>query len=191
VEQFGEGIFLQFSPEALAQWLSTPGALGRAGQLQSGATAWINAKRARGILVSENSFQERERPEYVMAHSLAHALMTEVAIDCGYPASALKERLYAFPRMPGQPIQCGSWSTPRVQAIKGHWVVSWRSRGVSCEFSDQRWNGSAFVLAIPYALITIPPPLMKIERCMGLRAMAAYWSQKPAAKPETCFWIAR
>jgi hypothetical protein len=42
-----------------------------------------------------------------MAHSLAHALMTEVAIDCGYPASALKERLYAFPRVPGQPIQCG------------------------------------------------------------------------------------
>jgi hypothetical protein len=58
------------------------------GQLQAGATAWINAK-----LVSENSFRERERPEYVMAHSLAHALMTKVAIDCGYPASALKERL--------------------------------------------------------------------------------------------------
>ena len=51
--------------------------------------------------------RERERPEYVMAHSLAHALMTEVAIDCGYPASALKERLYVFPPVPGQPIQCG------------------------------------------------------------------------------------
>jgi hypothetical protein len=107
VEQFGEGFFLQFAPEALAQWLSKPAVLARAGQLQAGATAWINAKRARGILVSENSFRERERPEYVMAHSLAHALMTEVAIDCGYPASALKERLYAFPRIPGQPIHCG------------------------------------------------------------------------------------
>jgi len=107
VEQFGEGFFLQFSSEALAQWLSTPSVLARAGQIQAGATAWINAKRARGILVSENSFRERERPEYVMAHSLAHALMTEVAIDCGYPASSLKERLYALPRMPGQPIQCG------------------------------------------------------------------------------------
>jgi hypothetical protein len=107
VEQFGEGFFLQFSPEALAHWLSAPGVLARAGQLQSGANAWINAKHARGILVSENSFRERERPEYVMAHSLAHALMTEVAIDCGYPASALKERLYAFPRVPGQLLQCG------------------------------------------------------------------------------------
>ena len=107
VEQFGEGFFLQFAPEALAQWLSQPGVLTRARQLQAGATAWINAKRARGILVSENSFRERERPEYVMAHSLAHALMSEVAIDCGYPASALKERLYVLPRVPGQPIQCG------------------------------------------------------------------------------------
>src|SRR5580704_6580195 len=107
VEQFGEGFFLQFSPEALAHWLSKPNVLGRARQLQAGATAWINAKRAKGVLVSENSFRERERPEYVMAHSLAHALMTEVAIDCGYPASALKERLYVLPPVPGQPIQCG------------------------------------------------------------------------------------
>jgi hypothetical protein len=30
-----------------------------------------------------------------------------VAIDCGYPASALKERIYVLPRVAGQPIQCG------------------------------------------------------------------------------------
>src|ERR1700724_1731935 len=42
-----------------------------------------------------------------MAHSLAHALMSEVAIDCGSPASALKERIYVLPRVAGQPIQCG------------------------------------------------------------------------------------
>jgi hypothetical protein len=107
VEQFGEGFFLQFAPEALAHWLSRTAVLTRAKQLQAGATAWIQAKRAKGMLVSENSFRERERPEYVMAHSLAHALMSEVAIDCGYPASALKEHIYVLPRVPGQPIQCG------------------------------------------------------------------------------------
>ena len=57
--------------------------------------------------VSENSCRERGRPEYILAHSLAHALMSEVALDCGYPASALKERLYVPPRLPGQPTQCG------------------------------------------------------------------------------------
>ena len=107
VEQFGEGFFIRFSSEALAQWLVRPAVLERAQQLQAGATAWIEAKRARGMAVSANVLNERERPEYIMAHSLAHALMTEVAIDCGYPASALKERIYLLPRLPGQPIQCG------------------------------------------------------------------------------------
>jgi hypothetical protein len=107
VEQYGEGFVLQFAPEALVQWLSRPTVLARAKQLQAGATAWITAKRAQGSMVSENSFRERERPEYVMAHSLAHALMGEVAIDCGYPSSALKERIYVLPRAPGAPIQCG------------------------------------------------------------------------------------
>jgi hypothetical protein len=107
VEQFGEGFFIRFSPEALAQWLIRPAVLERARELQAGATAWVDAKRARGMAVSANVLNERERPEYIMAHSLAHALMTEVAIDCGYPASALKERIYLLPRLPGQPIQCG------------------------------------------------------------------------------------
>lgn len=29
-------------------------------------------------------------------HSFSHALMTEIALGCGYPATALKERLYAI-----------------------------------------------------------------------------------------------
>jgi hypothetical protein len=96
---------LRFAPEALTQWLSRPDVLARARQLQAGSTVWIKAKRDRGISVSENSFRERERPESVMAHTLAHALMTEVALDCGFPASALKERLYVLRRVTGKPIQ--------------------------------------------------------------------------------------
>jgi hypothetical protein len=33
-------------------------------------------------MVSENSFREGDRPEYVMVHSLAFPLMGEVAMDC-------------------------------------------------------------------------------------------------------------
>jgi Domain of unknown function (DUF1998) len=33
---------------------------------------------------------------YVLLHSLSHALMAEIALDCGYPASSLKERVYAL-----------------------------------------------------------------------------------------------
>ena len=107
VEQFGEGIFVTLSPQALIAWLSRPAVMERAQHLQAGVDAWIEAKSRRGQPVNPSSLRERERPEYVMAHSLAHALMTEVAIDCGYPASALKERVYVMPRAPGEPVQCG------------------------------------------------------------------------------------
>ena len=33
---------------------------------------------------------------YVLLHSVSHALMAEIALDCGYPASSLKERVYAL-----------------------------------------------------------------------------------------------
>ena len=33
---------------------------------------------------------------YTMLHGLSHALMAEIALECGYPASALKERIYAL-----------------------------------------------------------------------------------------------
>ena len=45
---------------------------------------------------------------YALPHSLSHALMTEIALDCGYPASALKERVYALPpTILAGPLRCG------------------------------------------------------------------------------------
>jgi hypothetical protein len=38
---------------------------------------------------------------YVLLHGISHALMAEIALDCGYPASSLKERVYALSSMRG------------------------------------------------------------------------------------------
>ena len=107
VEQFGEGIFVQLSSDALSKWLGRPAVLQRAQQLQRGVKKWAEAKRTEGSSVSQTQMTERARPEYIMAHSLSHALMSKVALDCGYPASALKERIYVLPRSPGDAIRCG------------------------------------------------------------------------------------
>ena len=107
IEQFGEGIFIQFSPDGLSEWLNRPSVLDRSRQLQAGVRKWADAKRATGSAVSQTQITERARPDYIMAHSLSHVLMSEVAIDCGYPASALKERIYVLPRLPREAIQCG------------------------------------------------------------------------------------
>ncbi|MFM9859733.1 DUF1998 domain-containing protein [Pseudoxanthobacter sp. M-2] len=105
IEQFGEGFFLRFDPLALAAWIARPEIADRRRTLMEGVTTWTKARKDRGASAAVP--KEGESLEFVMAHSLAHALITEVAIDCGYPASSLKERLYLMPSMPGQPPDCG------------------------------------------------------------------------------------
>jgi hypothetical protein len=107
VEQFGEGLFLLLSPTKLGEWLGRTAVINRKDIHQRGAAGWINAKQSKGIKVGLSSLRERTRPEYVMAHTLAHALMAEVAMDCGYPASSIKERIYVLPSAPGKDPQCG------------------------------------------------------------------------------------
>ena len=44
---------------------------------------------------------------YLLLHSLAHALLAEVALECGYPSSSLKERVYALSTTgPAGPVDC-------------------------------------------------------------------------------------
>lgn len=101
VEQFGEGIFLHFDETAVQAWLGHPEVQARVAALLEGHDAWAASR-----------FQTR-RPDfpgggYVMLHSLSHALMTEIALDCGYPASSLKERIYAIgEKQTGAPQRCG------------------------------------------------------------------------------------
>jgi hypothetical protein len=106
-ESFGEGIFLAFSPEALAAWLARVESKSRLQALADGADRWRRLRESRGLDAGDHILGQRRRPEYVLAHSLAHVLMTEVALDCGYPASSLKERVYVLPRTSSEPPQAG------------------------------------------------------------------------------------
>lgn len=105
IEQYGEGFFIRFDPVALMTWASRSTVRDRRSILEGGLGAWKKSRRDRGA--SDKMAWEGEHIEYTMAHSLSHALINEVAIDCGYPASSLKERLYLVPGLPGQPKECG------------------------------------------------------------------------------------
>ena len=76
----------------------------------------VPQRRARLLLEGFEGWAIRRggpRPEprgaaYTFLHSLSHTLMSEIAIDCGYPASSLKERVYALPpATQGGPLRCG------------------------------------------------------------------------------------
>ncbi|KQM59964.1 MULTISPECIES: DUF1998 domain-containing protein [unclassified Sphingomonas] len=88
VEQLGEGIFLRFDAEAIADWLARPAVMARHEALWSGWERWRGGQAYGDKLRFPNL-------AYYAMHGFSHALMNEIALDCGYPATALKERLYA------------------------------------------------------------------------------------------------
>ncbi len=56
----------------------------------------------------EGSTREFPGLPYYMLHSLAHLLLTSISLECGYPASSLRERIYAAPDAYGILIYTGS-----------------------------------------------------------------------------------
>lgn len=90
-ENKGEGIFIQFSKAAIHAWITKNSVQQRAIELASGFKAWQK----------EHSGSSRLQPNlaYLMMHSFSHLLLTAVALKCGYPASSIRERIYAFPEI--------------------------------------------------------------------------------------------
>jgi hypothetical protein len=88
IENKGEGIFLGFRKDAIEHWLQLPAVQERGRQLLKGFSGWQN----------EHPHSRRKFPglPYVMLHSLSHLLITAVSLECGYPASAIRERVYAL-----------------------------------------------------------------------------------------------
>ncbi len=86
-ENRGEGVFLAFSSEAIATWLKRPAVRRRADQLSAGFDVWKGR--------SGNKDARFVDLPYIMLQSLSHLLITALSLDCGYSASALRERVYA------------------------------------------------------------------------------------------------
>jgi Domain of unknown function (DUF1998) len=87
VENRGEGIFVGFRPELIAEWVKQPQVTERGTTLLSGFNAW---KRSHPL--SQAQFPGLP---YVLLHSLSHLLITAVSLECGYSASSIRERIYA------------------------------------------------------------------------------------------------
>ena len=86
VENRGEGLFIYLRTEAVRAWLQRPPVQQRLKQLAEGYEVW---RRDRNV---QRSFPGGP---YVLLHSLSHLLIQSLAMCCGYPASAIRERIYA------------------------------------------------------------------------------------------------
>ena len=49
----------------------------------------------------DHSSSNREFPglPYIMLHSFSHMLVTSMSLECGYPASSIRERIYSIPKV--------------------------------------------------------------------------------------------
>ena len=86
VENHGEGVFLHIRTEAVNSWLARSKVDNRLKSLEVGHNKWLIERKA------ERSFPGGP---YILLHTLSHLLMQSLAMRCGYPASSLRERIYA------------------------------------------------------------------------------------------------
>jgi hypothetical protein len=87
IEVFGEGIFIDLSREQLRHWEAKPSVAARAAEIRA---LWADEHMAR--FGEEPIWLPSAR--FLLVHTLAHALMRQLTLDCGYSTAALRERLY-------------------------------------------------------------------------------------------------
>jgi hypothetical protein len=93
IEVIGEGVFLRLDADRLADWESRPEVQARLAPIASAH----QERYARFDLTPDREVS----PRLVMIHTLAHAVINEWSLDSGYPAAALRERLYVSDEMSG------------------------------------------------------------------------------------------
>ena len=86
IENRGEGVFIGFKAETVDAWRKRSAVQARGVQLLGGFSAWQQAHQA-----TKATFPGLP---YIMLHTVSHLLITAVALDCGYAASSIRERIY-------------------------------------------------------------------------------------------------
>ncbi|WP_231492038.1 DUF1998 domain-containing protein [Microbulbifer sp. HZ11] len=84
----GEGVFIQFHEEELKRWESLDAVKKISGKIFEGHKGWRTQRK----LEPNDDFPGIR---YVMLHTLAHLLIRELALECGYNAASIRERIYA------------------------------------------------------------------------------------------------
>jgi hypothetical protein len=89
VQNRGEGVFIQFNKKAVEKWLKRPDVIKRGEVLERGHKIWAEEHKT--------SKREFTGLPYILMHSFSHLMVTAMSLECGYPASSIRERIYAIP----------------------------------------------------------------------------------------------
>ena len=100
-ETRGEGIFIQFNEESIHAWERNTNLNMRANDFLDAHRKW---RSMRNIQNPEQGFPGMR---YILLHTFSHILMRQLALECGYSAASLKERIYSQPPGGEQPAMAG------------------------------------------------------------------------------------
>ena len=88
VEVRGEGILIELPEDVVAEWEKRPAVIKRAAEMALRFRQW---EREREVTPPTPFPGAR----HILLHTLAHALIRQLALDCGYSASSVRERIYS------------------------------------------------------------------------------------------------
>lgn len=112
VEVFGEGVFIALDEGDVAKWETRPAVIARAEALEEAHLARY---------VDQPAAPPFPGARFYLLHSLAHLLLTAISLECGYSASAIRERIYCAPADSGKPMAAIllSTATPGTEGTLG------------------------------------------------------------------------
>lgn len=87
----GEGIFILFNETAIQKWMRKTAVSLRGDEFVDAHRKW---RLARNIPEAAKGFPGLR---YILIHSFSHALMRQLALESGYAAASIRERIYARP----------------------------------------------------------------------------------------------
>jgi len=88
IEVRGEGIFLALNQHTLKEWETSADVVAHVQELRARYEKDWKARHGDRAIVLDIT------PRFVLLHTLAHALIRELTLECGYSTASLRERLY-------------------------------------------------------------------------------------------------
>jgi hypothetical protein len=187
IEVTGEGVFFELEDKRLRDWES------RADVKQR---ALIINQRYRDFIAQQKLTSELVvSPRRLLLHTLAHALINQWSLECGYPAASLRERLYIGSHMAGFLIYTATGdSAGSLGGIIGqaaphrlepgiHEAVAratWCSSDPLCVEADAQ-GANSLNLAACHACVLLPEVSCELSNVFLDRGMLIGWPEHPDA----------
>lgn len=93
----GEGVFIQLDERAIREWETRPEVEARERELRAGYRDWLETLRKDNAPVKRENAPPFPGARFYLLHSLSHLLLSAISLECGYAASAIRERIYCAP----------------------------------------------------------------------------------------------